>query len=105
MYSRKILAEEETADHRDELFPSALPPLGSTSLGAGVMTAVGGREDPAARTEVALTYFHTACDTALVDIILFTAFLVPHDNIQAEDAFWEKKAREPDTKHKGQRST
>ena len=45
------------------------------------MIAVGGREDPAARIEVALTYFHTACDTALVDSILFTVFLVPHDNI------------------------
>ena len=96
VYSRKILAEEETADHRDKLFPSVLPPLGSTRLGAGIVTAVGGREVPAARTEVALTCFHTACDTALVDIILFTTFLVPHDNnIQAQDAFWEKKAREP----------
>ena len=67
---RKILAEEETADHRDRLFPSVLPPLGSTSLGAGVVTALGAREGPAAKTEVALTYFQTACDTALVDSIV-----------------------------------
>jgi hypothetical protein len=75
-------------------------------LGAGVTTAVGGREDPAARTEVALTYFHTACDTALVDSILFTAFLVPHDSIQAEDALWEKNsqgAQHQIPKVKGQR--
>ena len=81
MYSRKILAEEETADHRDKFFPSVLAPLGSTSFGVGVVTAVGGLEDPAARTEVALTYFHTACDTALVDSILFFS-----TTIEFEDA-------------------
>ena len=80
MYSRKILAEEETADHRDKPFPSVLPLPGSISLGVGVVTTAGNGEGPAARTEVALTYFHTACDTALVDSIVFTAFLVPHDS-------------------------
>ena len=33
------------------------------------MAEAGSREGPAANTEVALTYLHTDCDTALVDNI------------------------------------
>ena len=60
------------------------------------MTAVGGLEDPAARTEVALTYFHTACDTALVDSILFFS-----TTIEFEDAVFIVKKLSQTPKVKG----
>lgn len=60
------------ADKRDDFFR---PPLGRTILGESDTAARGVREGPAARTEVALTCFHTACDTALVDSIVRDAFV------------------------------
>ena len=38
------------------------------------MAGRGDRGGPAARTDVALTYFHNACDTAFVDSIVMKAF-------------------------------
>lgn len=70
LHLRKILAEEETEFQRNGFFSSITPPFGSTTLGVRCFPVVGGRDGPAARTEVALICFHTVCDRALEESIV-----------------------------------